>query len=303
MNDAIEYHDAVKFVKSAMNSKRLLNTFDTLKNMNKSVIRSAVERWAMHGRPLSQRTYSEVEAALDVRTATQLKIGVRSCAKYLAAVIGGRPYALVVEVGSEFLGRHSVKSSLWLATPLIRELAKLGMDPPSMVIPYPLKHGIFKTLVQDIVSKGIRDICHIDDALYSGQQKAGLVTDIERSLAPLGFTRQVVRVWIVAPFSTAEGRTRALQGSRKAYGLLRRTFRNPVSRVNVFAPFILKTPAFTRTALLELRRRGNKLNGKPMSIMPHKMPDGFSFYPHSLGTVLETVLPTRAIYRDFKLVG
>lgn len=264
---------AQRFAVQALVSGKLLQSFNTLKNINKTRIRTLFDFWAGPGsrKNLSPAAQDAVWSLINIRSAADFKMHVYRAITWLRRKVGNRPYAVLVEVDG--FGPYKLKSSLWLAAPLIRSFKR----PPAMVIPV-MYGGLDAGLVRQAMALDIADFVHIDDTVYSGQQKGGLVKNF-RAIIP---QRSPVRLYIAAAYTSRAGEdfVRARIGTSRS--------------VEYFASHVLTRREIQDPSIIgELRAKRVNLYKAPLStIMPHKIPNGLSFAPANFGAVLDMSMPS-----------
>ena len=279
-----EHINAQKYALNALRKPEVTHSFNTLQNINHARIRTLYNLWAGPGGPknLSPAAKNGLWSMINIRSASDFRRHAYRAITWLRRSVNGRPYALLVEVGKtygELRGKKwSMKSSLWLGGPLMRSFRRA----PAMVIPivYGFVHPDF---VKAALRQGIADFVHIDDTVYSGIQKAGIVTNFRGVVQKLR-TRVSVRLFIAAAYTSLEGRRAVLEASTASS--LKQL------KVSFFASDILTRRELNNAVKQELIAKDVRHNSAPLStIMPHKVPNTVSFGPSSFGMLLETMMP------------
>lgn len=264
---------AVKFLNSVLRSREMLNAYDALPNINRPAINTAFRAWAT-GQKLSADAQKTLHALLNVRSADEFFRFTRDGMAWIAREIGTRPYALIAEVASGNTLHNSLKakSSAWLAAPLVRFLGR----PPAAIIPFHDGGWLAGDLVRTAVAQGILDFVHVDDAIYSGSQKAILVNEMGALRI-----RDVPRLYIAAAYATQKGlakvRARVATVAKWVH-------------VALHASGTMNEPTAPPNILPELIGKGHTV-GPTMSILPFKVPNEVSFGPSSLGAALGRAVP------------
>jgi hypothetical protein len=305
--------ETVPFITKALKNRSLLTAYNAMENFNRASVSKTFHAWATNT-GLSMAARNALFKALNVQTKQQFVKHMTRVSRWIGKSIGRRPYALVVEVGyvdfdnSTGSGREVAvfaKSSVWLGGPLVRALGRM----PDAIIPvydgHMLDYGRFYDLshiaVIRAITKGIRDFVHVDDALYSGAQKAQLVSQFITHVADVKKTFEgknrpmhgthIPRLFVAAAYSTRTAMTAIKRDiATAATRAVRRggssnNNKKPGARVSLYASSKIPKPTFSNAVEAELAQK--ELSAGPtMTTMPFKVPNALSFGPKGLGNAL-----------------
>ena len=270
---------ASRVIAAALKHQPFQDSYYTLKNLNTAAIHKGFDVWA-RAMKLSHAAAETYRAQIHIRKAQEFRGGVQQGVLWLAHKLHTlstrrrfKPYAMLVEVDKT---AHTAKSSAWLAGPVIQGLGVYGVPPPTVLIPVVGRKIQSLRYLREALRLGVTTFVHVDDAIYSGEQKhgmlAGLLSMLRQEKAPPS------RMYLATAYATTDG----LAHVEKATVPL-------VLDVSVFAA--LKIPI--RTAPVN----GN--GGPTMTILPHIVPDVKSFGPELLGNKLRSIAP-QPPYKKFK---
>ena len=274
---------AVRSVQRALASQELHNSYYQDRGMDKARIDSVFNEWAL-SKNLTESQKAAYKQQLNVREAREFRDGVHQCIIWLAHKLHNSRqnlYAMLVEGETS-----TIKSSAWLAQPVIKTLGMYGIPPPAVIIPVRL--GEIKSLeyIRHARRFGITNYIHVDDAMYSGHQNEEIAISLRKKLAATaggtGVPPQTSHLYMATAYSTDVAYRRVNKQT------------SPELDVHVFASFkIPERKWFLNT--------GRVNEGGPTStILPHKIPDDVSFGPASLSNLLNSRMPEPA-YRRIKL--
>ena len=263
---------AHKSIKRAIAHKEFRQSYHAQKNVDPALVYRAFDTWAA-SKKLSRFTRHALRSQIDVRSASEFRAGISKGVDWLAQHLRHHPrYAMIVEIAPK-----TAKSSTWLAGPVIAELRAKGLPKPTILIPSWLPDK----LVDTALSLGVTAFVHVDDAIYSGAQKASMLGALQAKLAHARVPRPV-DVYIAAAYSTGLGTQRVLHEWEKFVDKGQRK----LLRVHVFAPHEIKKRAMPLASRLEFAARGRLQNafrgGPTMTVLSHKVPNTVSFGPGSL---------------------
>ena len=157
-----------------------LRSYNAMQNTNRRAVLKELNAWARN-KGLSANTRDALANALDIKTRADFHATMNTVIAYVKRWTALEPYALIVEFGSNRYPENALpKSSMWLAAAVIRGIGR----PPGMIIPYFVFKGgdgrVSTDLIRTAVARGIRSFVHVDDAMYSGDQKMRLIEGIKK---------------------------------------------------------------------------------------------------------------------------
>jgi hypothetical protein len=265
----------MKDIHHLMSKDILLKSYHSLKNIKKNNVRSVFDTWAQK-LELPRETKNALFKQLDVRGSAEFKNAISSCIQWLANHKLNK-YAMIVEMSGEEL-----KSSTWLAPPVIEGLKKLGIPGPSIIIPCNQRR-LNQKAVKQALDDGIKTFIHVDDAVYSGWQKADMVEDLADTVKHLYYNG--VRFLLAVAYSTKIGMKEIK--SREKHSL----------QLEIFSPITIPSRMRSFPSLSKKMSDIIKNGGPTMTILPHKVPNHASFGPKSLSSNLAARLP-KPVYKS-----
>ena len=224
----------------------LQKVFNNLKNVPgyEAAAREGAEEFA-RVLGLDAATTRRIRNAINVRSTADFKAGIRRCTEWLGGKVRGRPYALLVESG------RTTKSSMWLGV-LVVDAA----GPPVAILTYDGQriHGD---------PAGARCLVHLNDAIYSGAQMAGMIDRLAQREFDLYVTKKLT-VYFAAAYGTSSAALRLRTAMNE----------NAAALTKKSSVFFAKT--LPETPLYDIF--DEDVNVRPsISIMPHKVPNSVSF--------------------------
>jgi hypothetical protein len=304
-----------------------LRSYNAMENTNRRAVLKELNVWARN-KGLSANTRDALANALDIKTRADFHATMNSVIAHVKRWTALEPYALIVEFGSDRYPENALpKSSMWLAAAVIRGIGR----PPGMIIPYFVFKGgdgrVSTDLIRTAVARGIRSFVHVDDAMYSGDQKKRLIEGVMEVITRDGIDLSC------AQFKSVRGDMQRRYGVRLGNGLMPtisdmenmkvrtqngRAFRFLVATaystahararlktavlrdsnsndrhrytLDLFVANRIPKPRVPVEVVAELRRLNNTVNTS-MTLLPFKVPNYASFGPQSFGERLEKVLP------------
>jgi len=285
---------AHKAVKRVMAHKEFAQSYHAQPSVDPALVYKTFNDWAAAGK-FSRFTRHALRKQLDVRSAGEFRDGISKSVAWLAANLQRHPkYALIVEIDD--VGGTQAKSSTWLAGPVVAELRARGVRKPMLVIPY--NGWLGNTYIDTAVSLGITAFVHVDDAIYSGSQKAVMMASLQAQLARA--KSPPVDVFVAAAYSTRVGLQLVLHDWEKHVP----RGQPKLLRVHVYAPREIRKRTMPLLSRLELAARGRRENafrgGPTMTVLSHKVPNAVSFGPASLSSHLARHIE-KPIYKRMQL--
>ena len=280
-----------------MTHPEFLRAYNVMPEVDIQRVRASFDAWARKER-LSKRTAETIWSQVDIRSAAEFKKGIAACVNWVAPRLRGRKWALVAETDTS---ARKAQSSAWLAGPVIRHLAARGIAPPSVIVPVEGGALVSTKHIDDALRRGITTFVHIDDAIYSGQQKGTLVDMFQRHLSRVG---RMAKLYIAAAYATEEGseHVKSMVHNNRVRPALASHPLAPL-QLHFFAPYVLRPAKLPDAVKAELARRRNRVLGMPLwtggpttTILPFKVPNATSFTPMTLSYHLDTTLP-QPIYK------
>jgi hypothetical protein len=290
------FENSARFVRAIMTHPEFLRAYNVMPEVNIKRVRASFDAWARKER-LRKRTADSIWSQVDIRSAAEFKKGIAACVDWVAPRLRGREWALVAETDTS---ARKAKSSAWLAGPVIRHLAARGIAPPSVIVPVEGGALVSTKHIDDALSRGITTFVHIDDAIYSGQQKGSLVDMFQRHLSRVG---RMAKLYIAAAYATEEGSefVKSMVQNNRVWPALASHPLAPL-QLHFFAAYALRPAKLPDAVKAELARRRNHLwtGGPTTTILPFKVPNATSFTPMTLSYHLDTTLP-QPIYKRIPL--
>jgi hypothetical protein len=300
---------ALRMMKDMLSDPATLHSYNTMANINRKLVLNQWDVWT-RGERISNRTRTEMAKMFTIKTRAQVHAAMNRVTTFAKRWAAMEPYALIVEFemkeGMRSWTIDRAKSSAWLAAPVIRALGR----PPDVIIPFLIPLD-FASVVQirAALNSGIRSFIHIDDAMYSGQQKQRLLAglnvplkeysntlhtiDLQRRYGG-GFARHLKKSVNNRILRTVRGeKPRLLMATAfstdSALKLVRKAAKfNKYMDVSVFVGESISVPS---AIPLEIQQRTNYQGVKPMTLLPFKVPNSESFVPWTFGTFLQKKLP------------
>lgn len=276
-------------------------TYDTHGGFDRSKLLRNINALAQ-SRKLSNRARAELQTLVDVRTMKEFRKGMRLLAKRIASYIKeskNRSYALLVQK-STFPSSENIKSNVWLLQPFVDLLKTYGLPHPVAIINLDSKK--LKDKIKEARSKNVDCFIFVDDGIYSGDQMEGAL-DRFCSIAPckpellLGTVygrSEALRKFSSYAFSPYGQCARVLLFTPFSYGYLNKSSgdmeRNAYSpkRQKLYNRYVLHPAPFSENTMKEFEESGftdkrvswrGTVPRPPSVILPHKIPDIYSFYP------------------------
>lgn len=238
-------------------------SFDGLRNLNLAKVRQGIDLFGQQEGLLPQNVEA-VKRALEYVSVAEFKQALQLCLAELARRVGTQRYALVIEHNL-----NSAKSSAWLAGQVVAALGR-----PAGYVTDEAGSIVRSLLRAKRRGKPIGYVVHVDDAMYSGLQKASILQRLAYYLddlppaekKELGRFDVLVGAALTTPQALKAVRQGALQLRRHRIG------------VRVFAPRRLKHVRSTLPAATRKRLAAKYRSLAPtLALLPHKVPDYVSF--------------------------
>ena len=304
--DPVAEAAAANFIARVMRNRRMLNAYNSMPEMNRALINSSFHTWA-NEHNLSPKARNELHMALNVRTRAEFMGYMKTIIDWVRDKVGDRPYALIAEITNTDLingytltnaeitngklPRFVAKSSAWLAGPVVRELPRK----PDLLIPFYGDSKLSYLLMEKALKSGIRDFVHIDDAMYSGQQKATLITKMQQVFLMSTFEhpetklsgRMKPRLWLAVAFATQQSKNLIADTSQASRNLLGYQISAlDIFNIKLLAPGTIHAPKLASNTVKEELRDKRHVVGPTMTLLPFKVPNTVSFGPPSLSNAL-----------------
>jgi hypothetical protein len=177
---------ALQMVEASLSDPVTLQEYNTMANINRQMVMQELAAWARN-EEVSNNARNALAKALTIKTRSDFHAAMNRVTSHIKRWIALEPYAMIVEFDRNYRAPRgrifqslTAKSSVWLLAPVIRALGR----PPAMIIPYFIHMdctgSISETMMRMAIQQGIRSFVHVDDAMYSGDQKMRLMSGVVR---------------------------------------------------------------------------------------------------------------------------
>lgn len=255
----------------------LRSVLPRLKNMaNQPTLRAILKQ------QMSEADAKAVAAAINYRTAAEVREALEAGARWLATQVGRSRYAIIATDPNLAFGTRSTQ---WLMSLIAKAVGRW----PDAFVPDPPNPNALKTLLNN----GIHKFVLLDDGVYSGLQIAMTIKAFAHAVAEIASSAHkyfkkpslYVAVGFVSQVSSAYTVRSALNSAKSRLGAVKyhavKQFRTVNEAMRIAGPNVVARHPNIFDSFLTL------------SMLAHKVPNQFSF-PREIGNLLSYSLPQNA---------